>query len=402
MTIEDYIEILSTLDVDTRDRKLITSLTSQIKKNIGLTNRQHALAKKKVKEYEKEFLKNGYDINDSLDNLRHPYREIDRSKKVFLVEKDSFNLFGNEKKVMIGIKFPYSNKMIKHINFIKSLQERNEYDSKSKTHFLKLNETNVYEIVGRLKECNFEIEEELLNFYTNIRKFVESKNDFVPGILNYTFVNTPEIVKEYAIKILGSPTVKNLALYYDRKDILGLNLFNDNELDKSFSLLTPLAEKIAKLENKNIFMSKNKFTFFDVCNTINELKRFPLLVVLSKGQENLDLINFIDSLQKFIDIEDISVLFRLDNINENNIEFNENVKKFKLNNKITEATKVTIINNDKLPKPLLTSNWQPTTTLLLASIRHSRLVSTYYNKCELVIHLDTQPTTWIHQKTTEI
>lgn len=402
MTIEDCIEILSTFDVETRDKKLITSLTSQIKKNIGLTDRQHVLAKTKVKEYEKKFLQNGYDINDSLDNLRHPYREIDRSKKVFLVEKDSHDLFGSQKKIMIGIKFPYSNKMLKHINFIKSLQERNEYDNKSKTHFLKLNETNVYEIVGRLKECNFEIEEELLNFYNIVHKFVESKNDFIPGILNFTFVNTPTIVKEYAIKILGSPTEKNLALYYDRKDILGLNLFNDSELDKSFSLLTPLAEKIAKLENKNIFMSKNKFTFFDVCNTINELKRFPLLVVLSKGQENLDLINLLDSLQKFIDIENISVLFRLDNINENNIEFNENVKKFKLNNKITEATQVTIINNDKLPKPLLTSKWQPTTTLLLASIRHSRLVATYYNKCELIIHFDTQPTTWIHQKTTEI
>ena len=402
MTIEDCIEILSTFDVDTRDKKLITSLTSQIKKNIGLTDRQHVLAKTKVKEYEKEFLQNGYDINDSLDNLRHPYREIDRSKKVFLVEKDSFNLFGNEKKVMIGIKFPYSNKMIKHINFIKSLQDRNDYDSKSKTHFLKLNEKNVFEIVDRLKECNFEIDEELLNFYNIIQKFIKSKNDFIPGIVNYKFVNTSTIAKKYAIKILGVPTVKNLALYYDRKDILGLNLFNDNELNRSFSLLTPLAEKIAKLENKNIFMSKNKFTFFDVCNTINELKRFPLLVILSKGQENQDLIDLIDSLQKFIDIEDISVLFRLDNISENNIDFNENVKKFKINNKITEATQVIIINNEKLPKPLLISKWQPTTTLLLASIRHSRLVTTYYNKCELVIHFDTQPTTWIHQKTTEI
>jgi hypothetical protein len=402
MTIEDYIEILSTLDVDTRDRKLITSLSSQIKKNIGLTDRQHSLAKKKVKEYEKEFSKNGYDINDGLDNLRHPYREIDRSKKVFLVEKESFTLFDNEKKVMIGITFPYSNKMIKHINFIKSLQDRNDYDSKSKTHFLKLNEKNVFEIVDRLKECNFEIDEELLNFYNIIQKFIESKNDFIPGIVNYKFVNTSKIAEEYAIKILGVPTVKNLALYYDRKDILGLNLFDSNELNRSFSMLTPLAEKIAKLENKNIFMSKIIHTFFDVCNVINELKRFPLLVILSKGQENQDLVDLIDSLQKFIDIKDISVLFRLDNISGNNIDFNENVKKFKLNNKITEATQVIIINNEKLPKPLLISKWQPTTTLLLASIRHSRLVSTYYNKCELVIHFDTQPTTWIHQKTTEI
>jgi len=402
MTIEDYIEILSTLDVDTRDRKLITSLSSQIKKNIGLTDRQHSLAKKKVKEYEKEFLKNGYDINDGLDNLRHPYREIDRSKKVFLVEKDSFTWVDNEKRVMIGITFPYSNKMIKHINFIKSLQDRNDYDSKSKTHFLKLNEKNVFEIVDRLKECNFEIDEELLNFYNIIQKFIESKNDFIPGIVNYKFVNTSKIAEEYAIKILGVPTVKNLALYYDRKDILGLNLFDSNELNRSFSMLTPLAEKIAKLENKNIFMSKIIHTFFDVCNVINELKRFPLLVILSKGQENQDLVDLIDSLQKFIDIENISVLFRLDNISGNNIDFNENVKKFKLNNKITEATQVVILNNEKLPKPLLISKWQPTTTLLLASIRHSRLVSTYYNKSDLVIHYDAQPTTWIHQKTTEI
>lgn len=402
MTIEDCIEILSTLHVDTRDKKLINSLTSQIKKNIGLTDRQHALAKTKVKEYEKEFSKNGYDINDSLDNLRHPYREIDRSKKVFLVKKEALNLFGNEKKVMIGIKFPYSNKMLKHINFIKSLQDRNDYDNKSKTHFLELDEKNVYEIVGRFKECNFEIDEELLNFYNIIQKFVESKNNFVPGILNYNFVNVATSTKEYALKILGIPSVKNLALYYDRKDILGLDLFDESELTKSFSSLTPLAEKITRLERKNIFMSKNKFTFFDVCNTINELKRFPLLIILSKGQESQDLINLIDSLQKFIDIENISVLFRLDNISENNIDFNENVKKFKLNNKITDATQVVILNNEKIPKPLLSSKWHATTTLQLDSVRHSRLSSIYYNKSDLVIHYDAQPTTWIHQKPTEI
>jgi len=402
MTIEDCIEILSTLDVDIRDKKLINSLTSQIKKNIGLTDRQHALAKKKVKEYEKEFSKNGYDINDSLDNLRHPYREIDRSKKVFLVEKDSLNLFGNEKKIMIGIKFPYSNKMLKHINFIKSLQDRNDYDSKSKTHFLELNEKNVYEIVGKFKECNFEIKDELLNFYNILQKFVESKNNFVPGIINYNFVNVATSTKEYALKILGIPSVKNLALYYDRKDILGLDLFDESELTKSFSYLTPLAEKIARLENKHIFMSKNKFTFFDVCNTINDLKRFPLLVILSKGQENQDLINLINSLKNFIDVQDISVLFRLDNISENNIDFNENVKKLKLNNKITNATQIIILNNEKIPKPLLLSNWHATTTLQLASTRHSRLVSKYYDRSDLVIHYDAQPTNWITLKPTEI
>jgi len=50
MTIEDCIEILSTFDVDTRDKKLITSLTSQIKKNKGLTDKQHVLTKTKKKE----------------------------------------------------------------------------------------------------------------------------------------------------------------------------------------------------------------------------------------------------------------------------------------------------------------------------------------------------------------
>jgi hypothetical protein len=163
-----------------------------------------------------------------------------------------------------------------------------------------------------------------------------------------------------------------------------------------------LAEKSARLENKHTIMSKNKLTFFDVCNTINELKRFPLLVILSKGQENQDLINLINSLKNFIDVQDISVLFRLDNISENNIDFNENVKKLKLNNKITNATQIIILNNEKIPKPLLLSNWHATTTLQLASTRHSRLVSKYYDRSDLVIHYDAQPTNWITLKPTEI
>ena len=61
--------------------------------------------------------------DNDLNNLRLPLRVIDRSKTISLVEREYIDLFGNVKTTMIAIRFPYSNKMIKYIEFIKLLQK---------------------------------------------------------------------------------------------------------------------------------------------------------------------------------------------------------------------------------------------------------------------------------------
>ena len=161
MYIEDYLEILadpaSNIILDNADVKLIKSLASQTKKNVPFTDRQYNLAKLKIISYKEQLDEVGYKFTDNdLNNLRLPLRVIDRSKTISLVEREYIDLFGNVKTTMIAIRFPYSNKMIKYIEFIKLLQKNKKlYDTKTKTHFIELTENNIYKIVEKFKQANF-------------------------------------------------------------------------------------------------------------------------------------------------------------------------------------------------------------------------------------------------------
>ena len=149
-----------------------------------------------------------------------------------------------------------------------------------------------------------------------------------------------------------------------------------------------LANKIIKASHHHIFIDIDQFSLTDVCSALNELKRYPLLIVLKHGEEIENLTNLYQGLKQKIDTTDITVMYRLENNTEKNIQFNELIKKLNFNNKLSNKTKVVIINNEKIPKPLLQLKWKPNTTLLCDSFRQKKQLQTYSNESSLVIRYD--------------
>lgn len=409
MDIEDYLELLtgakptnSTSNyqfiLNKSDVKLLTSLAKQVQKNIGLTDRQFELTKKKLLEYRDDFEKNGFfDLDKDLENLRIELRTINRSKTVQLVLKDYFDLFSVRNKVMIAIRFPYSNKMIKYITFIKDIQERREYDSKSKTHFVEFTEKNVLKIVDKLQDANFEIQKEIIDYYKEIKEFEKSPQKFQPGVYNFELKNIHKNCIDYLVAYLGKPCLQNLALYYDRRDEFGIGHFDETDLRDSLKEYSSLANKIIERRDKQILIDSSKFTFKDVFSAIKELQRLPLLIILKHGHEAENLLEYYQALADKTDLKNISVMFRLENNTEKNIQFNELVKELKINNKVTSTTEVVILNNEKIPKPLLQENWKPNTTLLIDSFRQKKQLTIYYNESSLVINYDDANVSTIRQ-----
>jgi len=399
MTIEDCIEFLDqNVEIRPSDVKLIKSFASQCKKNIGLTDRQHALAKQKILEYKEELsIKGCTNVENYFNNLRKPYRIIDRSKTVKIVSKSYLDFFESSTKIMLAIKFPFSKKMIKYIQLITQLQSRREYDSSTKTHFLDFTEKNVLTIVDALKDNNFDIQPEILDYYNKIKLFVINDKQYLPGIYNYTIKNVHERSKNFMINRLGNPCLENLFLYYDQRDILGLKFFDIDKLDKSLRLISPLAKKIADEKIKNIFLDISTYRLQEIFLSLHQLKKFPLLIILKKKDQYSTLLKIFEDLKLFVHENHISVLFRVENTTEENILFNQLIQKLKVNNKLTKETQVVILDNGKIPKPLFNSNWLQSTTLLLESFRQSKLVTHFHNKAELVIHYDSQPSTWNNQ-----
>jgi hypothetical protein len=60
------------------------------------------------------------------------------------------------------------------------------------------------------------------------------------------------------------------------------------------------------------------------------------------------------------------------------------------------------INNNKIPKPLLVSDWKPSAVLMYGSRRTNMKLDSYVGECDLVIHYDSDSTPFRYQDIEEV
>lgn len=400
MYIEDYLELFAGIHQEQKelrffcskkDEVLMFSLGKQVLRQTALTDRQHELAKKKLLEYKEQFDVYGFDdFEKDLDSLRMPIRSINRQKLISLKQIND--------KIYIAVRFPFSKKMIKHIEFLQRLQPKKNYDSKTKTHLIDFSEKTLFEIVSKLKDCNFEIEEDVKEIYGILKIMDDDKENNAPGIYGFEIKNLHAKAIDYAVTSIGEPNVDNLVAYKDRENLLGLKHFDDVELQKAISNLQPLTKKIMQRTNSMIFIDDNEYTFNNIVESVLELYRFPLLIVLPKDTEYDVLSHTYKSFKNIIPNESISVLFRLDNDSEEGRDFNQFVKKNELNSPLDNSTKIVYISSNKIPKPLIASDWYPELGIVIKNFRLMRNIQTYIENIDLVIHYDNVHLPWGNNK----
>ena len=76
------------------------------------------------------------------------------------------------------------------------------------------------------------------------------------------------------------------------------------------------------------------------------------------------------------------------NNKEEDIQFNQYIKQNNFANSLDKATKIVYISIDKLPKPVISSGWQPNCALYLESAHATQHVRTYTSELDLVVHFD--------------
>jgi hypothetical protein len=112
-----------------------------------------------------------------------------------------------------------------------------------------------------------------------------NKKNYVPGIYSLKLKNLHAKAIDYAISTIGSPDVDNLAMYKDRDQLLGITHFDEDDLNNSIRKLTTLSQKIVKRTSSNILINSDEHVFDRVAESILELNRYPLLVVLNDETE---------------------------------------------------------------------------------------------------------------------
>ena len=210
--IEDLLEILSEtsskysfkFQILKSDYNLMTSLGRQCVRQIGLTDRQYNLSKKKLLEYKDQFEENGIlDIDQYFDNLRTPIREIDRSRWIKIVDGK------------IAVRFSFNKKLITSLeNIRKELgQPKNFIDN---IHYFELSEKSVYVIVSNLENKNFELSNDVNNIYEKCKEFTKNPYNYVPYVKDEQFLNFPKNLETLLVEELGYPNKNNLFAYKER------------------------------------------------------------------------------------------------------------------------------------------------------------------------------------------
>jgi hypothetical protein len=352
-TIEDLLEILagmkqaSKIQIESSDATIMHSIARQVFKGTALTDRQFALMKEKLQAYRDQFVALEYDFDRAVETLRQPLRNIDRSKFIKVVEtSDVFDnkVYESYKSnwKWICVRFPFSKKLIMKINEINPTKDY-YHEKGSHTHYFRLNEKNTFSVIEKFKDSEFEIDSYILDFYEKICKIKNDRDLHVPSIIGLELVNVRPSVIEYA-------------------------------------------ENIALRSTSDMLFKPNEYRVEDILSAVDQLDRYPLLIVLDEKHADEQLYTAYNFYKNFLPAESQSVLFRLDS--SANSEFNQMVKDYRLNNWVDKNTKVVYINTNKLPKVLFNSDWRPITAFTFES-RINRVVD-YYIKdyCDLIMFYD--------------
>jgi len=320
-----------------RDRSILFSMASQLKKPLALTEKQANLALKIINE-NKHLYEQIKELNSLLSNplYKYTFRSIDFSRRIFLITKDK-----------IAVKFPFDNVINKLLDKIPS---RKNYDIAARAHIYKLNETNIESIMNIFKDRNFEVDPKIEQWYKEIEKIKSSPVSYVPSVnvdKTVEIVNCNSYTEEYFNKNKTGNIIEDLLLAKSMK-----LFFSEQILDLIQNLnISEISKKYLSKNNNSIAVAK--YPKNDIAMLLQDFNAYPILVLADDNE-----IEFTAWVASFIQYgvkqTEMSVLFRSDK----NIAFNEYVKNQHLNNLVDENTKVVFIKN-KMPKILYKLDFKP-------------------------------------------
>lgn len=386
-TIERCLEILAGFDkeydverkqLQSSDVNLIQSLGRQVLRGTPLTDRQYDLAVVKCNDYYNILHEFGID-KTMFENLRMPLREIDRSKWVRKVEYKGEDT--------LAVRFTFNKKLIEVLEATRAREKA--YDRESKIHYFPYDEQSIFEVLQILEGKNFEVEESVQNVYGELLQMNNNKKDFVPGIYGFKLKNFTDKAVDIMVSDIGEPTQENLPLFADRKKVYGVSHIDENDLEESVKGLNILTKKIIARNKTHVFVNSKTYNYNMLAETILELFRYPVLVVCNSKFKLDDIQPFYETFKGVFQEDDFSVLFREENNTAEGQEINNYIKHKKLNSPLDTMSKVVYINGDKVPKPLLASDWKPRVVVLSGSKMSNLKLKAYLNECDLIIHYDT-------------
>lgn len=385
--IEDILHYyVDTIKVNDKDAPILSSISSQVKRGLALTDKQYELVKNKLFD-KKDILFEHNIVVETGTDTRLPLRQIDRSKYIRIV--DTIEVYGQDKVyeghkqdwLWIKVRFPFAKKTIVLLeNITRGRHTEYVHNKGSHEHYYKLTPITAIEIVDSFENKNFEIDDQLIEYATKSKDIINNKNKYLPAIVDNHVTN----IKDSLFNLIKDDCeeLTNMLLK-DRSIRYGLT-YDTKEP-------TNLLETIAFRTESEVLVLPTLYNVNDIVRSVLELNRFPLVVLVDENECFDQVYEFFSAFNGVVSNEEQSVMFRVDSDDIKNSDLNEFVKTYGLNNWVDNNTKIVYIKKNKLPKVLLKSSFIPKTALYKTSIRSNNQVDAWIRfNCDLILYHDNQ------------
>lgn len=355
-----------------KDYTFLSSIERQLMSNQALTEKQHNVLRHIVPKY--EIILNLTFPNKAIDTPRRPYRNIFKEK---IVKHDS---------KYIMYKNYFDTELLKQLLPLKRISGY-YFDYTSKENYIPYNVENIIKSIPLFQKLEFNIDSTLTDMYEGIVNIQKTPELYLPSVIENDITNIDTSAKKYLISKYGDPSLDNFYIYKDRSLLYGLHLFDEDLLLESLSNLRPLTKQIINRKSRFLQITKN-IDIQEIFKSLNELNRFPLLILLQREKPLDALDKTIPHVLSRFKPEEVSVLYRMPNRTEYGHRYNKYISDLGINSNIDKNKKIVYITKEKFPKTLLTTEWSPQSVLMTESIRCSLNVEMYLNRLDLIIHYD--------------
>lgn len=355
-----------------RDSRVLRSLTTAVSSLTFITENQGKLLIKILSENSEKLGLNKIDVLSMIEapTWSKHFREVDRTKKLYTGNNADNDL-------VIIIEFAFSAGLRKIMQSIEKKISGLVMVHPGRVYHADLNEKNIVFLVDTFKQLDFDIDEKVTNFHYTIKNW--SKQQVVDQF--YLTNITHDNFQFHITADLGLDTAIDQNIINDRS--LHYQYFTE-KTEKNPENLT---EILAMRNNPRVWLDKKTISLEEIFQSITELKRFPVLLVFDGFDEKRclqDLTKISENLEKNGIFTDVGIYFRLEN-SEIGKEFNKFISNKKYNSQLNQHTKVVGVQNGKIPKFLLKTDWKPMSVISLSTSLRNTKTSVYANCCDLVI-----------------
>ena len=355
--------------IPAKDCRILISLSKQIAQGNFLTENQSKLLVKIFKENIRAVKK----INNNTDEILNAtmwsrtFRVIPRIRKIFI---------DPNKPEKISMKFTYDKRLKSKLTGLgKKIYGSVEWSGHS-DYQVTLTEQNILVLLEEFEKDDFDVDQKIMDFYQEIRNSVKlNKTPF--DIFLTTDSEFQNIVSAHAGKI----ATDNLVSLYDNRHAHQYQI-SEKISEKS------LKNSIAQRDTPKVYINSKAVELSDVMTALQELNRFPALIVFDGHDANLDkkiLENLQNPLKKCGLADQVGIYFRFDKTADTS-GFNSTISDLGYNKNLTDSTQVVGIANNKIPKFMIKMGWKPRTVISFTNTFKNNKSAIYFSDVDLVIY----------------